>query len=86
MVSSSGRIKARAFWSDRDADPLLQRASTVGFGTHVEPANLQVSISPKIPAYSTGWSYYQYMPITEILDWDTQFLPILYEHLRDAPM
>lgn len=49
------------------------------------PANFNVTISPEVPAYSTGWLY---LPSTNLDDTDYQhdFLPVAQSYIADSPI
>ena len=57
--------------------PLLQRASFVRSEIPEQTVSLAVSISPEIPAYSTGWATFTNDYTKHIIDWTGDFLPVV---------
>ncbi|KAK5174063.1 uncharacterized protein LTR77_001143 [Saxophila tyrrhenica] len=65
--------------------PLLQRASSVTSSTPQQPIPLNVSITPTVPAYFTGWSEYSLYPLLST-DFTKDFLPIVREYIDQSPI
>lgn len=65
--------------------PLLQRASSVRLRVPTEAVPLQVSISPEVPAYFTGYASYDFPP-SSVEGFADEFIPVLMDYRQNAPM
>lgn len=64
----------------------MQRASTIRPGFPKNSYNLDVAITPEIPAYWTGAVNFLYMPTAQALDFQPHFTPVYYEWAAQAPL
>lgn len=66
--------------------PLLQRASTAHLTISDRSLNLDVLVTPEIPSYWTGVAGFLMMPIQEVQDFQTRFLPVYDDYSAGKPL